>query len=73
MAGADAVQMVSALLAREPAHLRTVCAQMQEFLEQHGYTSLREVQGCMSLAAAPDPAVHERAYYMTGLQAWSPA
>jgi dihydroorotate dehydrogenase (fumarate) len=73
MAGADAVQMVSALMARQPDYLRTVRQQMAQFLEEHGHASLRSIHGCMSLQGAPDAGVHERAYYMSALQARSRA
>jgi dihydroorotate dehydrogenase (fumarate) len=71
MAGADVVQMVSALLARHPEHLRAVRAQMAQFLEENGHASLAAVKGCMSLRGAPDASAHERAYYMSALQSRS--
>jgi dihydroorotate dehydrogenase (fumarate) len=69
MAGADAVQMVSPLLMHGPDYLRTAREQLARFLEQQKLPSLRALKGCVSLAGAPDPGAHERAYYMTALQA----
>lgn len=71
MAGAHGVQMVSALLARGPAHLKTVRDEMAAWLEEHEYTSLRQAQGSMNLSACPDPEVYERANYMMILQGWT--
>jgi len=70
MVGAHAVQMVSALLRRGPAHLRTVLDEMSTWMEEHEYTSLRQMQGSMSLARCPDPAAFERANYIRVLQGW---
>jgi dihydroorotate dehydrogenase (fumarate) len=71
MAGAHAVQMVSALLARGPEHLKTVRDEMAAWLEEHEYSSLRQAQGSMNLSACPDPEVYERANYMMILQGWT--
>jgi dihydroorotate dehydrogenase (fumarate) len=70
MAGAHAVQMVSALLRRGPEHLRRVREEMAQWLEEHGYESLRQMQGCMSLARSGNPAALERSNYMRVLQSW---
>ncbi len=70
MAGAHAVQMVSALLQRGVEYLATVREEMTNWMEQHGYDSLRQMIGSMSLARSPDPAAYERANYMRILQTW---
>jgi len=70
MAGAHAVQMVSALLRGGPAYLRTVLDEMSTWMEEHEYTSLRQMRGSMSLARCPDPAAFERANYIRVLQGW---
>jgi dihydroorotate dehydrogenase (fumarate) len=71
MAGAHAVQMVSALLARGPEHLAVVRNEMVAWLEEHEYGSLAQARGSMNLAGCPDPAAYERANYMMILQGWS--
>jgi dihydroorotate dehydrogenase (fumarate) len=73
MAGAHAVQMVSALLKRGPEHLRTVLTGMREWLEEHGYESLRQMQGSMSLVRSRNPGALERSNYMRVLQSWKRA
>ncbi len=72
MAGAHAVQMVSALLRRGPAHLGVVRDELARWLEQHEYDSLAQLQGSMSLERSPDPAGFLRANYVRILQSWSP-
>jgi dihydroorotate dehydrogenase (fumarate) len=70
MAGAHAVQMVSALLARGPNHLREVRLALAQWLEEHEYQSLREMQGSMSLLRCDNPKAYERANYIKILQSW---
>jgi dihydroorotate dehydrogenase (fumarate) len=70
MAGAHAVQMVSALLQRGPDYLRIVREEVAAWMEEHEYSSLTQMRGSMNLAACPDPAVYERANYMLALQGW---
>jgi len=70
MAGAHAVQVVSALLKLGPAYLEHLRQGLARWLEEHEYVSLRQMQGSMSLEACPDPRVYERANYMLTLQGW---
>jgi dihydroorotate dehydrogenase (fumarate) len=70
MAGAHAVQMVSALLARGPGYLGEVREDMAHWLEQHEYDSLRQLQGSMSLLRCDNPRAYERANYIRLLQSW---
>jgi dihydroorotate dehydrogenase (fumarate) len=70
MAGAHAVQMVSALLARGPNYLREVRTGLAQWLEEHEYASLREMQGSMSLLRCDNPKAYERANYIKILQSW---
>jgi dihydroorotate dehydrogenase (fumarate) len=70
MAGAHAVQMVSALLKRGPQHLRIVREEVEAWMDEHGYESLRQMQGSMSLVKSGNPAALERSNYMRVLQSW---
>jgi dihydroorotate dehydrogenase (fumarate) len=70
MAGADAVQVVSALLKNGPTALGQLRKGLARWLEEHEYDSLHQLQGSMSLEACPDPRVYERANYMLTLQGW---
>jgi len=70
MAGAHAVQMVSALLRGGPEYLRHVREETVAWLQEHEYESLGQLRGSMSLESCPNPAVYERANYMLMLQGW---
>jgi len=70
MAGAHAVQMVSALLQRGPDELRRVRNGVARWLEEHEYDSLRQMQGSMSLERSGQPSEIERSNYMRVLQSW---
>jgi dihydroorotate dehydrogenase (fumarate) len=70
MAGASAVQVVSALLRRGPEHLKTLRLEMERWMEEHEYTSLKQMLGSMSLAHCPNPNAFSRANYMRILQSW---
>jgi dihydroorotate dehydrogenase (fumarate) len=68
MAGADATQMVSALLRHGPVPLRTVRREVEEWMEEHEWNSLNEMRGNMSLERIPDPAAYERANFRMALR-----
>jgi dihydroorotate dehydrogenase (fumarate) len=70
MAGANAVQVVSAMLKAGPEVLRTLRTQLAEWLEKHEYESLKQMQGSMNLSRSPDPSAYERANYVHILQTW---
>jgi len=72
MAGAHAVQMVSALLHHGPDYLAVLRRELVQWLEEHEYGSLREMRGSMSMRSCPDPQAYERANYMLMLQSWRP-
>ncbi|MBV9610661.1 MAG: hypothetical protein JO187_13950 [Acidobacteria bacterium] len=56
--------MTSALLEAGPKHLARVRDDMAEWLEQHEYESVRQMQGSMSQKSVRYPAAFERANYM---------
>lgn len=70
MAGADAVQMVSALLVRGPQYLRTVRQEIESWMEAHEYDSLQQMRGSMSLSRVSDPQAFERGNYVRVLHGW---
>jgi dihydroorotate dehydrogenase (fumarate) len=71
MAGAHAVQLVSSLLMRGPEHIGTLRGEMEQWLEDHEYESLEQMQGNMNLLKCPDPHAYERSNYMHILQSWT--
>jgi dihydroorotate dehydrogenase (fumarate) len=72
MAGASAVQMVTALLHNGPERLTKVRDEVSRWLEEHEYESLRQARGSMSHENCPNPQALERANYMRALATWTP-
>jgi dihydroorotate dehydrogenase (fumarate) len=70
MAGADAVQVVSALLQRGPRYLDVIRKGFERWCEEQGYESIDEVRDSMNAARCPDPAGFERQQYVRILQSW---
>jgi len=70
MAGAHAVQTVSALLRQGPAHLKRLREDLVRWLEEHEYESLAQMRGSMNLVKSPDPKAYERANYIQILSGW---
>jgi dihydroorotate dehydrogenase (fumarate) len=70
LAGADAVQLVSALLRNGSTYVRTMLRGLEDWMERHEYLSVADFQGQASLQQALDPASVERAGYIRTLQSW---
>jgi len=70
MAGAHAVQMVSALLRHGPEQLRVVREELGRWLVEHEYESLDQLRGSMNMKNCPNPSAYERANYVQVLQSW---
>jgi dihydroorotate dehydrogenase (fumarate) len=70
MAGAHAVQVVSALLRQGPDLLRVLRADLERWMVEHEWKSLAQMRGNMNLQRCPDPAAYERANYMLMLHCW---
>jgi dihydroorotate dehydrogenase (fumarate) len=72
LAGASVVMMTSALLEHGIEHLRMVLDGLREWMDEHEYESVKQMQGSMSQQAVPSPALFERANYMRILQGYRP-
>lgn len=64
LAGADAACTTSAVLLHGPDHLRSMLGELEGWLAEHDYDSVRQLRGSMSAANVPDPGAYERAQYM---------
>jgi dihydroorotate dehydrogenase (fumarate) len=64
LAGAQVVQLASALVKNGIPHLGKVLAGMEEWLERRGHSSLDEVRGSVSQREISDPGAFERAQYV---------
>jgi dihydroorotate dehydrogenase (fumarate) len=71
MAGARVAMLTSALLKHGIDHLKRVRAEMVRWLEEHGYESVRQMQGSMSLRSVADPAAYQRANYLKVLRSYA--
>jgi dihydroorotate dehydrogenase (fumarate) len=71
MAGARVAMMTSALLKHGIGYLTRVLADLEQWMHDHEYTSVRRMQGSMSQRSVPDPSVFERANYMRVLRSYS--
>ena len=72
LAGADAVQVVSAVLRNGPAYFATLRAGLEEWMARHEIAHIDDVRGRASLKDAADPAAFERALYIRTLHSWKP-
>jgi dihydroorotate dehydrogenase (fumarate) len=70
LAGADAIQMVSAILKQGPAYFTVMRQGLERWMEQHELRRLTEMRGLASLKEVVDPAAFERANYIRTLQSW---
>jgi dihydroorotate dehydrogenase (fumarate) len=71
MAGARVAMMTSALLKNGISHLKQVSAEMQSWMEEREYQSVREMQGSMSHWAVSEPAAFERGNYLRVLSSYT--
>jgi dihydroorotate dehydrogenase (fumarate) len=60
MAGAHAVQIVSALMRRGPEYLQNLRTEVEAWMIANEWSSLEEMRGNMSFQRIPNPAVYER-------------
>lgn len=67
LAGAHAVQIVSALLRHGPSYLRTMVDGLVTWMDRHKMSSLNDVRGRVSAMTAPDASEFERANYIRTL------
>jgi len=72
MAGADVTMMCSALLGHGVEYIREIETRMCEWMEEHDYQSVQQMQGSMSQKYCSDPAAFERAQYMRAVLSYKP-
>ena len=70
LTGATAVQVVSALLKRNPEYVRELIDGLRVWMEEKEYESVNQLRGALSLQNCPDAAAFERANYLKVLQIW---
>ncbi len=72
MAGANVTMMTSELLRNGVERLSILLDEIQEWMDEHEYESVAQMQGSMSQKNVAEPAAFERANYMKVLQSWKP-
>jgi len=68
LVGADVTMLCSALLKEGVSHIRYVERELLDWLEEHEYESVAQMQGSMSQLRCPDPGAFERAQYMRAVK-----
>ncbi len=72
MAGANVTMLVSVLLRHGIEHIQVIEAGMRQWMEEHEYKSVKQMQGSMSQINCPDESAFERAQYMKAIQSYQP-
>jgi dihydroorotate dehydrogenase (fumarate) len=70
MVGADVSMVCSALLKNGPQHITVMLADLDRWMLEHEYHSIRQMKGSMSQKSVADPAAFERANYMKALNTY---
>ncbi len=65
LAGASAVQMASVFYKKGPAHIAEILKGLTTWMEKKGYESIGDFKGRLSLTRAANPALYERAQYLS--------
>jgi dihydroorotate dehydrogenase (fumarate) len=68
MVGANVTMLCSALMRNGVNHLRHVERELREWMEEHEYESVEQMQGSMSQLHSADPSAFERAQYMRAVK-----
>jgi dihydroorotate dehydrogenase (fumarate) len=71
LAGADVVQVVSAVLRHGPDFLRQLREGLVRWMDWQKIETIEDMRGRVSLAHSPDPAAFERGNYIRTLQLWN--
>lgn len=70
LAGANVAMMTSSLLRNGPEHVAGVESQLVEWMTEHEYTSVRQLQGSVSYKTSADRSSYERSQYIRTLSSY---
>ena len=73
LVGADVACMTSAILRNGPAHVATVLADLDRWLDEQEYESVNQLRGSVSAASSANPGAFERSNYVKVLSSFAPA
>jgi dihydroorotate dehydrogenase (fumarate) len=71
MAGANVAMMASALLKHGIPHLATVRRELERWMTEHEYESVRQMRGSLSQRSAGNPEAYERANYVKVISSYA--
>lgn len=71
MVGANVTMLCSSLMRHGVNHIRHIEREMRDWMEEHEYVSVSQMQGSMSQVRCPDPGAFERAQYMRAVKGLS--
>ena len=71
MAGAQVTMMASAILKRGIDYIATVLGELQTWMEEHDYESIKQMQGSMSQKSVADPKSFLRGNYLKVLSSYA--
>ncbi len=64
LAGADSVQVVSAIYKHKPDHISAMLSELESWMKSRSYNSLSDFKGKLSKASTSDPFAYSRAQYI---------
>jgi len=64
MSGADAVEMVGAVLDNGEKHIKKTLKKLKKWMQEKEYNSIKQMKGSISLKHTSNPTAYERANYM---------
>lgn len=73
MVGANVTMLVSVLLRYGIQYLQNLEGEIEDWMENHEYHSIQQMQGSMSQINCPDESAFERSQYMRAIQTYHPA
>ena len=71
LAGADAVYLCSVLLNTGPGYCADLLKQLEHWLAEHEYNSVKQMQGSVSRSCAINPAAYEHSNYVDVINSYS--
>ena len=73
MVGAKVTEVASVLLRHGITRLSAIERELIEWMEQHEYNSVQQLQGSLSQINCPNPSAYERAQYMKAISSYQPS
>jgi dihydroorotate dehydrogenase (fumarate) len=71
MVGASVTMLCSVLLQNRIVHIKKLEAGLRQWLDEHKYESVKQIQGTASQEKSQDPSAFERAHYIRTLQSYN--